>query len=539
MGEKMSGISRRRFLVTSAAAGTVVGGATTAVAATAEAREAAAYGPFHVTPADQQYGDLVRGFNQRWVGKPDSVRIVSSASQVLTAVQEAVGAGKRIAVRSGGHCYEPWVSDGIKVVIDMSQMNQVYFDSSRQAFAVEAGATMVQMYKALYKGWGIVLPGGTCPSVGAGGHVAGGGYGALSRRHGLIVDHLYAVEVVVVDAGGKARLVTATREASDPNRDLWWAHTGGGGGNFGVVTRYLFRSPNATGSAPESLLPKPPASLLVNSVSWSWADLTEDSFGRILKNYGTWCEQNSSASSAYAGLFSQLKPGPKAAGSFSMTTEIDATASGADRLLDDFLAAVNQGTGVSFRVDERRTLPWLHGVEWPGFTGGGDPTNRFKGKSAYMRKTFTDAHVAAFYKHLTRPDYPYPGALVLISSYGGRVNSVSPTATAVPQRDSVMKLMYVNFWRDAAQDSWHEAWIREFYRDVYAGTGGVPVSNAVTDGCFVNYADGDLSDPAWNKSGVPWHDLYYGVNFPRLQQAKAKWDPKNVFRHAQSVPLPG
>ncbi|HET9257222.1 MAG TPA: hypothetical protein VFO16_18765 [Pseudonocardiaceae bacterium] len=71
-----------------------------------------------------------------------------------------------------------------------------------------------------------------------GGHVSGGGWGMLCRQYGLIIDHLYAVEVVVVDATGKARTVVATRERNDPNRDLWWARTGGGGNSFGVVTRY-------------------------------------------------------------------------------------------------------------------------------------------------------------------------------------------------------------------------------------------------------------------------------------------------------------
>ncbi|WP_324604293.1 FAD-binding oxidoreductase [Streptomyces sp. NRRL F-5126] len=525
--------------MTTAAAGAASGAATTAAAAApAAGRRTPAAGPYDVTSADQQYADLVRGNNQRWVGSPDYVRLVTSPAQTVAAVQSALDAGKRVAVRSGGHCYEPWVSDGIEAVIDLSQMNGVSFDGARRLFVVEAGATLVEIYEALYKRWGVTLPGGTCPSVGAGGHVAGGGYGALSRRYGLIVDHLYGVEVVVVDSAGKARLVTATRDSQGAEHDLWWAHTGGGGGNFGVVTRYLFRSPSATGSQPHELLPKPPTTQLVSSVSWSWDDLTEQSFGRIMKNYGSWCEDNSAGSSPYAGLFSQLKPAPKAAGSFSLTTEIDASLPGAGRLLDDFLAAVNKGTEISFSVDQRRTIPWLHGVEWPGFTGGGDPTNRFKGKSAYMRKTFTDAHVAAFYRHLTRPDYAYPGALVLISSYGGAINSVAPTATAVPARDSVMKLMYVNFWSDPAQDSFHLAWMREFYRDVYAGTGGVPVPGPVNDGCFVNYADGDLSDPQWNTSGVPWHDLYYGENFPRLQRAKAAWDPTNVFHHAQSIPLP-
>ncbi len=60
----------------------------------------------------------------------------------------------------------------------------------------------------------------------------------------------YAVEVVVVDEAKTARRVVATREADDPNRELWWAHTGGGGGNFGVVTRYWFRSQGVDGRDP-------------------------------------------------------------------------------------------------------------------------------------------------------------------------------------------------------------------------------------------------------------------------------------------------
>jgi aclacinomycin oxidase len=81
------------------------------------------------------------------------------------------------------------------------------------------------------------------------------------------------------------------------------------------------------------------------------------------------------------------------------------------------------------------------------------------------------------------------------------------------------------------------AWVREFYRDLYAGTGGVPISNEVTDGCFVNYADVDLADPAWNSSGVHWGRLYYKDAFPALRATKRRWDPLNVFRHSQSIPL--
>jgi FAD/FMN-containing dehydrogenase len=86
------------------------------------------------------------------------------------------------------------------------------------------------------------LPGGIGTGVGMGGHVTGGGFGPLSRLYGQMSDHLYAVETVVVDENGKAKAVTATREEDDPHRDLWWAHTDGGGGNFGVATKFWFRS---------------------------------------------------------------------------------------------------------------------------------------------------------------------------------------------------------------------------------------------------------------------------------------------------------
>jgi aclacinomycin oxidase len=69
-------------------------------------------------------------------------------------------------------------------------------------------------------------------------------------------------------------------------------------------------------------------------------------------------------------------------------------------------------------------------------------------------------------------------------------------------------------------------------------TGGVPVPGDVDGGCFVNFPDNDLADPRWNTSGVPWPELFYRDNYPRLRQAKAKWDPNNVFRHALSIELP-
>jgi FAD/FMN-containing dehydrogenase len=173
-----------------------------------------------------------------------------------------VDEGRRVVATSGGHCLEGFVSDpDVSVIVDMSPMKRIYHDAARRAIAVEAGATVGETFRALFEAWGVVVPLGESPQVGMGGHVPGGAFGFLCRQLGLAADYLYAVEVVTVDAAGRAKSTIATREPADSQRELWWAHTGGGGGNFGVVTRFWFRSPDASADDPSQLLPRAPGSI--------------------------------------------------------------------------------------------------------------------------------------------------------------------------------------------------------------------------------------------------------------------------------------
>ncbi|MEU6062883.1 BBE domain-containing protein, partial [Streptomyces sp. NPDC047097] len=420
---------------------------------------------------------------------------------------------------------------------------------------IEAGAQLLDVYQALYAVWGVTIPGGICYSVAAGGHVSGGGWGLLCRQHGLVIDHLHAVEVVVANADGTVRTVVATRDKNDPNRDLWWAHAGGGGGNFGVITRYWFRTPGATGKSPATLLPKPPAEVYLSAVSWPWSEMTEARFKTLVTNYATFFETHSAPDSRYNVLASFMVLNHKSNGEIQMMTQVDATAPGAREMLDEYQAAIGKGLGISSgkvtkdmgefkampHLAEPRKLPWLEATRFLGTTNAHltDPTLRQDYKSAYMRGNFPDKHVSVMYKHLTRTDFANPGASVTLSSYGGKVNSVAPGDMAYPHRESVFKMMWMALWSAPADDAANEAWNREFYEELYADTGGVPVPNEVTDGCYVNYPDRDLSDPKRNTSGTPWHALYYKGNYARLQQIKKKYDPKDVFRHRQSVRLPG
>lgn len=487
-----------------------------------------------IGPGDNQYKALCKGTNLRWSGRPQRIALPETAEDVAEELRHILAQGLRPAAKSGGHCYEDLVlNDEITAIIDMSAINMVQWDPEMGAFAIGAGAQLGAVYQLLYKQWGVYVPAGNCPTVAAGGHIAGGGYGCQNRRDGLVVDHLHAVEVVQVDAAGEVQILRASRDPNDPHHDLWWAYTGGGGGNFGIAVRYWLRSPGSNGRRPETALPTPPANVWLNTVAWPWAQLDEAKFTRLMQNHGAWHEANSAPGSKGANLFSQLKTWHRANGAITMDTLVNVDNAEAEQLCLDYIAALSKGVGTPV-VQQHRQVPWMQSTTWSGFTGP-DSTRRFDGKSAYLRASWTPEMISAAWTGLNDPDLPPGASLLMIASYGGAVNRVAPSATATAQRDSIIKFQVVSIWDDAENDAAHIAWTRSTYAGMFVSTGKVPVPNAVTDGAFVNYCDTDLDDPAWNLSGLTSGDLYYKENLKRLQDIRKKYDPKQVFRHAQSI----
>lgn len=488
-----------------------------------------------ITPKDIRYSDLAgKRFNKRFTGKPEYIRLPKSAKEVAEAVQEAVDSKRRLVVRSGGYCLEGFVADpAVQVLIDMSLMTDIYYDAERSAFTVEAGATVGEMYRRLFLGWGVVLPAGEHPSIGIGGHVLGGAFGFLCREYGLAADHLYGIEVVTVDAAGKANIVIATREAADPNRELWWAHTGGGGGNFGIVTRYWLRSAEATGSDPASALPKAPASITTFRVSWDWKSFDETLFSRLVRNFGEWSQQNSAADSPYTQLFSLLFLNHRNLGKLEMKG-VSTAGPKAIQLIDGHLAAIADPIGLPYTRQIEET-PWLRFAlnPFPELFQPGFDNVQAKIKDAFFRQPFTDRQIATAYKYLTANENV--GGGLGMATYGGKVNTVSPEATASAQRDCILDVAGSAGWGNPEGEAPTLAWLRSFYMELFEGSGGVPLPNEQTDGCMINHPDTDLANPEWNKSGIPWHTLYYKDNYPRLQKVKSKWDPLNIFYHALSI----
>jgi hypothetical protein len=490
-----------------------------------------------IGPDDPRYRGVVdKRFNKRFSATPDYVCLTNSTAAVISAVQDAVSEGRRLAVTSGGHCLEGFVSDpDVRVIIDVSPMKRVFYDRHMRAVAVEAGATVGDTFRALSERWGIVIPLGEYPAIGMGGHVAGGAFGFLCRQLGLAADYLHAVEVVTVDDNGRASSVVATREASDPNRDLWWAHTGGGAGNFGVVTRYWFRSPDALGEGAGALLPRAPESITTLEAEWNWSDFDESSFARLLTNHGNWCERNSVADSPNASLWTLLEIHRRQFGKI-IVRGVSTAGTSAERQINEHLAALGQGIHAPAVRDIAR-MSWLDFALNPlpemfAMPPGGVSV---KVKDALLKKRLSDRQIGVAYNYMTRTDHDVMGGLIGFATYGGRINTVAPDATASAQRGSILDMACNTGWLDQGDAEKNLRWVRAFYHDLFAETGGVPVPGDAYDGAFINHPDADLADPTLNTSGVPWHTLYYNENYPRLQQVKARWDPRNVFRHALSI----
>src|SRR5262249_53932929 len=104
-----------------------------------------------VEPGDPRYYSVLdRQFNKRFRAKPDYVRIASTTSQVVAAVDDAVREGRKLVVTSGGHCLEGFVSaPDVRVILDVSPMKAIYYDTQRNAIAIEPGATVGEVFKCL------------------------------------------------------------------------------------------------------------------------------------------------------------------------------------------------------------------------------------------------------------------------------------------------------------------------------------------------------------------------------------------------------
>jgi FAD/FMN-containing dehydrogenase len=410
----------------------------------------------------------------------------------VTDVQKTVAwsrrHGIRIAARSGGHSYGGYSSVPDGVIVDISRLARVSAKPGHRAI-VGAGAKLIDVYAGLWQG-GVTIPAGSCATVGIGGQALGGGIGFLSRKLGTTSDNLLALTVVTADA--EVRTCSATQ-----NADLYWASWGGGGGNFGIATDYTFKT-------------TPVSTVSTFVAEWPWAEAKA-----VIAAWQAWGPH------APDELFSVCNI---ASGGGTPSIRVAGQLVGSELRLRSLLAPL-LSTGTPSRVSVRERI-YLEAVQlWAGCGPVSEchlePFGKlaratFAAKSDYVRRPFPPAALRAIVAAIERA--PGSGSL-LLDSYGGAINRVSKAATAFVHRDSLHSCQYLAYWSGGGQAAANIAWLRSFY---------AAMRPYVSGEAYVNYIDPDLA-------GRP--QAYYGGNLRRLVSIKRRYDPKNVFRFRQSIPL--
>jgi FAD binding domain/Berberine and berberine like len=186
-----------------------------------------------ILPEDQDYNEARKVYNGMIDKHPKMIVKCANAADVRLAIAFARESDLLVAVRGGGHNGAGLGTCDDGMVIDFTQMKGARFDASSSTIRAEPGCTQGDV-NHLGQSFGVAVPAGVVSTTGIAGLTLGGGTGYLTRRYGLTIDNLLAVDMVLADGS----FVTANAEE---HPDLFWAIRGGGG-NFGIVTSFLYRA---------------------------------------------------------------------------------------------------------------------------------------------------------------------------------------------------------------------------------------------------------------------------------------------------------
>jgi FAD/FMN-containing dehydrogenase len=448
--------------------------------------DAALRGPL-LRPGRAGYAHARKPWNARFDDVlPRAVAQPLDTADVQAIVRWAAAHDVRLGIRSGGHSYAG-LSSTTGLLVDLSRLTSVALGPGGRA-VVGAGATLGHVYSKLWAAGHRTIPAGSCPTVGVAGLTLGGGHGFLARQFGLACDSLRAVRIVTAD--GHAHDVSAT---SRPG--LFWALRGAGAGSFGIVTRLTFATRKV-------------GTVTTFAFRWPWA----------------------AAADAIAAWQAFMATAPDELSS-SFALRVPSTPGGTPTVVANgmFLgskpAALAALTGLANgdpRPSATSVVKRTYAQATSYFAGGESARRRIAGSSRVARSPLgpkgRDAVVDLVEQRDADPRLR--GGGVVLFAFGGAVGRVPRKATAYVHRDARFSLELVGLWtsRSPAIETAHFAWIRQARHALAPFASGEALQN---------YADRGI---------VGWKRAYYAENLERLVSVKHAVDPKNRFRHAQSIP---
>ena len=435
-------------------------------------------------PGDDGYDEARTIWNAMIDRHPDLIAQCKGAADVRAAVNFARENDLLVSVKGGGHNIAGRAVADEGLMIDLSQMDAVRVDPDAKTARVEPGVVLSELDHET-QAYGLATPVGYNSTTGIAGLTLGGGWGWLSRKHGLTVDNLLSADVVTADG----QLVHAS---ADQHADLFWGLRGGGG-NFGVVTSFEFQ------------LHEVGPTVLSGPVVHPFADTAA-----VLSEYREFAADAPNEATIWfvirdappMDVIPEKWHGEKVlilaafyAGEMSKGKDVL-------RPLRDIGEPVADGIG-----------PHPYAGWQQAFDGLAPAGNRNYWKSHNFAE-MTDGMIETFVEF--GETIPSPLTEIACAQLGGAVNELPVDATAYPHRDTQFVMNLHTQWTDPEQDEECIAWAREMHE---------AMTPHATGGVYANFVP--------EEHGAP--QAAYGDNYDRMVEVKTRWDPANLFRLNHNV----
>jgi FAD binding domain-containing protein/berberine-like enzyme len=416
--------------------------------------------------------------------RPLLIAKCADPADVMTAVRFAREHSLRVSVRGGGHN-----AGGLSVcddglVIDLSRMSYVHVEPSSRMVRAGGGATWSDVDHATHA-FGLAVPSGVVSSTGVGGLTLGGGLGHLTRKYGLTIDNLISADLVLAD--GSFAVASA-----EENPDLFWAIRGGGG-NFGIVTSFVFQA-------------HPVKMVCAGPMLWE-LDQAPD----VIKWYREFIVQAPEEMNGFFA-FMTVPPGPPfpEALHFRKMCAIVWCYNGSMEKANEILEPIRSFRKPAFEFFVPMPFPMLQGM----FDGLYPAGLQWYWKATFFRD-LSDEAIAAHMKYAAQ--LPTLHSTMHLYPVNGAAHKVGKGNTAWSFRDAVWSQVIVGVDPDPANRDKIVDWARAYWSAMQPFGAG---------GGYINFMmeEGEASIRAT-----------YRENYDRLALVKTKYDPENFFNVNQNI----